>query len=222
MPEIMLEKNDDINNLALDQLIACPECDLLMSSVHTQAKQRINCPRCGGELKVFRQAVVKRSLALVVTALILFFPANFLPILKLDILGLKHEGTVWDSIVGLYYSNMGAIALVVFLCSFAIPFCKLICQCYVLVSIKLNKGRAFAIELFKLYQELKEWGMLEIYMFGILVSIVKLHGMAELQPGIGLFCFIVLLFVQVWLEVVMSPSQIWSLLELKGIEDESQ
>ncbi|MOA09323.1 Paraquat-inducible protein A [compost metagenome] len=55
--------------------------------------------------------------------------------------------------------------------------------------------------------------MLEVYLMGILVSIVKLVDMADLTLGIGLFCFIGLLLSQIWLEVTMSPHQIWEALE---------
>jgi len=44
---------------------------------------------------------------------------------------------------------------------------------------------------------------------GVLVAMVKLLDLAQLNIGIGLVCFISLLLVQVWLEVVMSPHQIW-------------
>ena len=54
--------------------------------------------------------------------------------------------------------------------------------------------------------------MLEVYLMGILVAIVKLADMADLSIGLGLFCFIALLLVQVWLEVTMSPHQIWQAL----------
>ena len=47
--------------------------------------------------------------------------------------------------------------------------------------------------------------MLEVYLMGILVSIVKLIDMADLSLGVGLACFVALLFTQVWLEVTMSP-----------------
>jgi paraquat-inducible protein A len=49
-------------------------------------------------------------------------------------------------------------------------------------------------------------------LFGILVSIVKLADIAQLSLGIGLACFVGLLLVQVWLEVTMSPHQIWEAL----------
>lgn len=203
---------EQITNTPLSQLIVCPECDLLMPAIHLTKDQRIDCPRCGAELKVYRNNMIPRALALVLTALILFIPANFLSILFLNLLGQKREASVWDSVRGLYDSGMHAISFIVLLCGFAIPLCKLFCQLYVLLAIYFNKGLSLAIVFFKGYQQLKEWGMLEIYLFGILVSIVKLHGMAELHLGMGLACFMMLLFVQVWLELVMSPSQIWSLL----------
>jgi paraquat-inducible protein A len=66
--------------------------------------------------------------------------------------------------------------------------------------------------LYRTYHHLREWGMLEVYLLGILVSIIKLRDMAELSLGIGLACFAGLLVVQVWLELVMSPHQVWQAL----------
>lgn len=63
--------------------------------------------------------------------------------------------------------------------------------------------------LYRIYHHLRDWGMLEVYLMGVLVAIVKLVDLAELSLGLGLACFISLLLVQVWLEVVMSPHQVW-------------
>lgn len=199
------------NNPA-NKLIACPECDLLMISDTLTYKQQINCHRCGSLLNVYRSNMATTSLSLVITALILFIPASFLTILKIDILGHSREASVWDSVHGLYESGMATISALVLMCGIIIPLLKLLCQLYVLLAINFNKSRNIAIFCFKSYQELKEWGMLEIYLLGILVSVVKLHGMAELHIGMGLGCFILLLFVQVWLELIMNPSQTWILL----------
>ena len=59
---------------------------------------------------------------------------------------------------------------------------------------------------------------LEVYLMGVLVAIVKLADLAELSLGLGLVCFVsLLLMVQVLLEVVMSPHQIWQ--ALSGEDD---
>lgn len=199
-------------NLPLDDLIACHECDLLLRKPPLQHNEKALCPRCGYELYAHRHNVVNRSLALVLAALLLYIPANFLPIMQLHLLGQTSNDTVWSGVLGLYNSQMHLIAVVVFLCSMAIPLLKLLCQLAVLLSIRLDIGRSYGLLIYRVYHHLREWGMLEVYFMGVLVAMVKLLDLAQLNIGIGLVCFISLLLVQVWLEVVMSPHQIWQAL----------
>ncbi|WP_313738499.1 paraquat-inducible protein A [Pseudomonas sp.] len=201
-----------LQELPLDELIACHECDLLMRKTKLQQNEKAQCPRCGYELYAHRHNVVNRSLALVLTALVLFIPANFLPIMRLHLLGQSSYDTVWNGVVGLYESDMRGIAMVVFLCSMAIPLLKLLCQLIVLLSIRFDIGRSYGLFIYRVYHHVRDWGMLEVYLMGVLVAIVKLVDMAQLTIGLGLVCFVALLLVQVWLEVVMSEHQIWSAL----------
>ncbi|NQD93718.1 paraquat-inducible protein A [Pseudomonas sp. CrR25] len=198
--------------LPVECLIACHECDLLMRKPHVEDGERVECPRCGYELYSHRHQVVRRSLALVSAALLLYVPANFLPIMHLNLLGQTTEDTVWSGVLGLYDSGMQGIAAVVFLCSMAVPLLKLLCQLAVLLSIRLDLGRSYGLLLYRIYHHLRDWGMLEVYLMGILVAIVKLADLADISLGLGLFCFGALLLLQVWLEVTMSPHQIWEAL----------
>ncbi|MDO9619481.1 MAG: paraquat-inducible protein A [Pseudomonas sp.] len=204
--------SEPISALELKQLIACHECDLLLRRPDAGAGERVECPRCGYELYTHRTQVVRRSMALVVAALLLYVPANFLPIMQLNLLGQATEDTVWTGVLGLYNSGMQSVAVVVFLCSMAVPLLKLLCQFAVLLSIRLDIGRSYGLLLYRIYHHMREWGMLEVYLMGILVAIVKLVDLAELSIGLGLLCFVALLLVQVWLEVTMSPHQIWEAL----------
>lgn len=198
--------------LPLEQLIGCPECDLLMDRPSLEPGQAAECPRCGFELVALRQRVVGRSLALTLAALLLFFPANLMPIMHLNLLGRLSQDTVWSGVQGLYDSGMRGVALLVFLCSMAVPLLKLLCQLAVLLSIGTGHGRRYGLFLYRTYHHMREWGMLEVYLLGILVAMIKLGDLAELSMGPGLACFIGLLLVQVRLEVVMSPQQIWEAL----------
>jgi paraquat-inducible protein A len=205
-----------LSELPLHDLIACHECDLLMRRPDIGEEQKACCPRCGYELVVHRSQMERRALALVLTALLLFVPANFLPIMKLNLLGQTTHDTVWTGVLGLYNTGMEGVALLVFLCSMVIPLIKLLCQLVVLVCINTRRARGLGVSLYRLYHHLKEWGMLEVYLMGILVSIVKLIDLADLHLSIGLVCFIGLLLAQVWLEVTMSPHQVWDALDAEG------
>jgi paraquat-inducible protein A len=196
----------------LDRLIACHECDLLMRKPQLECGESVECPRCGFELYTHRSQVARRSMALVIAALLLYVPANFLPIMQLNLFGRTSEDTLWSGVQGLYNTGMQGVAVVVFLCSMAVPLLKLLCQFAVLLSIRLNIGRSYGLLLYRIYHHLRDWGMLEVYLMGILVALVKLSDIAEVTLGIGLVCFIALLLIQVWLEVTMSPHQIWEAL----------
>lgn len=198
-----------LQDLPLDQLIACHECDLLMQREAVPLGQRALCPRCGYELEIHRPHMVRRALALALTALFLYVPANFLPIMNINILGQSGVDTVWGGVKGMFSSNMEGVGILVFFCSMVIPLVKLLCQLFVLLTLRFNVARTQGMALFRWYQHLREWGMLEVYLMGILVAIVKLIGMAELHVGIGLACFVGLLFSQIWLEVTMSRHQVW-------------
>ncbi|MDT9645311.1 MULTISPECIES: paraquat-inducible protein A [Pseudomonas] len=206
-----------LSELPLDDLVACHECDLLMRKLKLALGEKAQCPRCGYELYAHRHNVVERSLALVIAALLLYVPANFLPIMQLNLLGQSSEDTVWSGVQGLFDTGMEGVAVVVFLCSMGIPLLKLICQLLVLLSIRWDIGRSYGLLLYRIYHHLRDWGMLEVYLMGVLVAIVKLADMASITVGLGLVCFISLLLVQVWLEVVMSPHQIWQALSGEDI-----
>lgn len=204
-----LSPSPEVAPFTPEQVLACAQCDLLMRRPAVSEGHSARCSRCGNELFNYRNRMVQRSLALVITALLLYVPANFLPIMYLNLLGRASDDTVWSGVLGLYENGMHSVAVLVFLCSMAVPLLKLLCQLAVLLSLQLKVARPAAVQLYRVYHHLREWGMLEVYLMGILVSLVKLAGMADLSVGVGLFCFVALLMVQVWLEVTMSPSQVW-------------
>ncbi|KJH83621.1 paraquat-inducible protein A [Pseudomonas fluorescens] len=203
---------DRLSDLPLSDLVACHECDLLMRKPQLAHGEKAECPRCGYELYAHRHNVIDRSLALVIAALLLFIPANFLPIMQLNLLGQSSQDTVWSGVVGLFDTGMQGVSVVVFLCSMGVPLLKLLCQLVVLLTIRWNIARSYGLLLYRIYHHLRDWGMLEVYLMGVLVAIVKLADMAAITVGLGLVCFVSLLLIQVWLEVVMSPHQIWQAL----------
>ncbi|MFT5781230.1 MAG: paraquat-inducible protein A [Pseudomonas sp.] len=205
---------EQLVNHPLEELVGCHECDMLLRKPQLAAGERAECPRCGFVLYSHNHQVVRRSLALVLAALLLYIPANFLPIMQINILGQRSEDTIWSGVLSLYDAGgiLKSIALVVFLCSMVVPLVKLLIQLLVLLSVRFDLARSSGLLLYRMYHHLREWGMLEVYMMGILVSIVKLIDIASPNLDVGLACFIALLLVQVWLEVTMEPHQIWEAL----------
>lgn len=92
-----------------------------------------------------RHHVVRRSLALVLTALLLYVPPTSFADHAINLFGQTSQDTVWSGVIGLYESGMQGIAVVVFSCSMAVPLLKLLCQLLVLLSIRIDFGRSYGL-----------------------------------------------------------------------------
>ncbi len=198
-------------------LTACPDCDLLLNE--TKIRERASkdwksrCPRCGSILYSPRQNTVERTLALSLTGLILFFPAMLLPVMRLDAMGLEAATNLVHGISVLFQSGFHAVAVLTLLTGVAVPFIKLLLLFIVSLGISSKSKSSLLMDFFRLYQALDEWGMLEIYMLGILVSIMKLKDLAQLSYGLGLLCFVVLLIISLCTAISLDEHRYWSLME---------
>jgi len=194
-------------------LIACPECDLLIRQTHTGPGVKCFCPRCRCIVSHAKKDTVKRTLILSLTGLILFIPAMILPIMTLDTFGLEQSANIIQGARALFLSGFHMVGIIVMLTAVIIPLLKLLFMFYVSLAIRMGahpKNLAFT---FRVYQRMDEWGMLEICMLGILISIIKLKDLAEISYGTGLFCFAALLIITLVSSVTLDERKYWSLIQ---------
>lgn len=189
-------------------LLACPDCDLLLEHKLIAHGQKACCPRCGHILHAPKRNSVDKTLALALAlaGLILFIPANFMPIMTLDTMGFEQAGSVFDGIQVIYDSGYFFVALMVALTS-------LVCLFYVSLHLKLKRYPLDLPLFMRWYKHLDEWGMLEVYMVGILVAIIKLHHMAHIHYNFGFICFTGLLFIALSSSVSMDEHEFWERIE---------
>ena len=62
---------------------------------------------------------------------------------------------------------------------------------------------------FRFVRHLAPWSMMEVFMLGILVSVVKLAKMAKIVPGVALFSFLALIFVMAAMTASLDSHLIW-------------
>lgn len=191
------------------QLEACPECDVLLKPAALAAGDKAHCPRCGFLLQRAGKNSIERSLALSITGLLLFMPANFLPLLGIKFLGNTQDGVLFSGVLALYAENMWAVATLVLLSSIVFPVVNIVLTLLISAHLHFNLPNRFLAAWMRWLQHLDEWAMLEVYMLGIIVACVKLSSMAELRFGMGLYAFIGLLLVAVILSSSLDHSLFW-------------
>ncbi len=194
-------------------MLACPDCDLLLRKVDIAPGAVSLCPRCGRNLDNPKKDSIDKTLALAMSGLILFIPANFMPIMSLNILGMEGSGSVYTSIIAFFGSGYFFVAAILGLTSLIFPFVKLVLLFTVSICLKIKLYPTFLGNLLRCHHHLDEWGMLEVYMLGILISIIKLHHMAHINYDPGFFCFVGLLIVALSSSSAMDDHLFWELIE---------
>jgi paraquat-inducible protein A len=189
--------------------IACHECDLLHRVQPLPDGGGAQCVRCGAVLYRQKKDTLDRTLSLTIAGLILYIVANTYPFLALKNEGLVQQTTLITGVKELYLQGMESVALVVFLTSILVPLVQLAGMLYVLVPLKFNRVPRYLPLVFRFIRGLQPWGMMEVFMLGILVSIVKLGKMAEIVPGLALYSFVVLIFVLAGSAASLDPRIVW-------------
>lgn len=175
--------------------IACEGCDAVYRRRPLEDGEVARCPRCGTELDRHPGRHVAHMLPLTIACLILFAIANLFPIVQIEMRGLRSETTLIGAVVALASEGMSPIALLALATTVVFPLL------YLLIVLHLcwprtgaRRPRGFHV-LVRVIQAIRPWGMVEIFLLGTLVAIVKLSNMTDVVPGIALWAFIALTFL---------------------------
>jgi paraquat-inducible protein A len=181
-----------IDLVALDSLVACHDCDLLLRRRAVAPGETARCPRCGSVLARGRTDSLNRTLALTLAALVAFAIANFHSFMTFSL-----EGQVQDNR----------------LISGGVPALKILMSLYVLLPLKLGRAPAGLARTFRALDTLSPWGMLEVYMLGVLVAITKLSGMASISVNLGFWAFVATMLLTTTATSLLDPRVVWDRLE---------
>ena len=199
------------------KIVACPDCDLL-SRLPNVTNANLICARCGAVLsRQRRQNSIEISLALTLTALFLFFISNSFPFLAMKSGGFVQETTLLTGIRELWKQELYGLSLLVFLTCVLVPLAQMTGLLYILAPLQWRQRHApHAARVFRLVQEIAPWGMMEVFMIGILVALAKLGHMATIIPGISAFSFGALIFVMAAAFLNLDPPLLWERLDLRN------
>jgi paraquat-inducible protein A len=200
----------------IDKIIACPDCGQLAKLPGMPDRTIARCSRCGAKLFHNRPDTVDRTLALSFTSLILFIIAVFYPFLAMRIEGFVQPTKLLTGVFTLYQQDMPGLSLLVSLTAFILPLFQILGLIYIYLPIKLGWVPWKTAEVFRAIRYLRPWGMMEIYMLGILVSMIKFSKMATIVPGVASGAFMVLICVLTATLSGLNPEDIWKQLPVKG------
>jgi paraquat-inducible protein A len=186
-------------------LAACHLClKLADASLH-------ECPRCGEPLHLRKSNSLQRTLALLVTACVLYIPANILPIMVTDQFGNPTDSTILGGVVLLIDMGSLPIAAVIFIASVMVPIGKLLALFYLCWSVarrKQSDPRQRTV-IYRAAEFIGKWSMVDVFVVSILVALVHLTGLLVILPGAAAVAFAGVVLVTMVAAESFDPRMIW-------------
>jgi paraquat-inducible protein A len=171
------------------ELVACEECDVVYTRRALSAGQVARCPRCGALLGRGHRLAVDGQLALAAAALVVFVLGNVSDIVTLDLRGVRSPVTLYESIWSTWIAGERVVALLAGATAFAFPLAVILLHLYVLTPLAAGRLVRGFVPAMRALRWVMRWSMVEVFMFGTLVAIVKIAGLASVIPGVGVFSY---------------------------------
>ncbi|MBK5002771.1 paraquat-inducible membrane protein A [Pseudomonas sp. S31] len=190
-------------------ILVCNECHELNRQVDDGKGQ--TCTRCGAVVHGRRPNSIVRTWALLITASILYIPANILPIMTVSTLGQGSPDTIMSGVITLLKHGMIPIAAVVFIASILVPTFKLVGIGLLLYSVQRRQPLSARqrIWMYRFIEFIGRWSMLDIFVIAILVAVVNFGRIASVEANLGAVAFASVVILTMLAALTFDPRLIW-------------
>lgn len=193
-------------------LIACHSCDALLHERVGAPGSRVRCPRCHAILTAERSLSIDGVLITSVATLVLLAAALALPFISLNAAGRMQDAAVLDAAFAAG-SDAWPLALAVAAMIIAIPVLRAFALIYTLLPLRLGlPALRYARTAFRLAIELRPWSMVEIFVIGVAVALVKVTSLAAIGLGSAFWLFVILAALTVIEDASLCRRTVWRMI----------
>lgn len=196
----------------LHDVVVCEYCDAIHQKPTLSSGECAYCKRCGSELELFEEQPNRYLLPLSLAGIMIFIIANAFPILEMEIQGQSNKVTLLGSLMLLIADDASLVAVLVLITTVFSPFMHMLLISYVIYASKKHIQLPFVNAAIHVLQAMVPWGMVEVFMLGILVAFIKLGNLANIIPGIALWAFIAL-SILITIIISYNPKNLWHINE---------
>jgi paraquat-inducible protein A len=197
----------------MEDIVACPDCDLLQRIPVLPPGGKARCPRCGHTVATSKPESLDHTLAFAVAAAIVLIITNATPLMGLMAGGRETSTTILGAALEMWLQGQEITALLVVFCAVVAPAIHIGFMIAILLAARRSPAPWWVGKLLRWSEWHKRWGMVEVMMLGILVALVKIAELARVIPGIGMFAAGGLVFLIAAMTVNFDPHEVWGRIE---------
>lgn len=180
------------------------------------------CPRCESKGHVRRKNSLQWTMALLVTSIMLYLPANILPIMITNLLGDEMPSTIMAGVVLLWGEGSYPVALVIFIASIMVPTLKMIAIAWLCWDAK-GHGKRDSERMHFIYEVVEfvgRWSMIDVFVIAVLSALVRIGGLMSIYPAIGALMFALVVIMTMFAAMTFDPRLSWDREPEPSHEDE--
>lgn len=185
----------------------CHHCGTVWQGAHDGEA----CARCGTHLRTRKPDSIRRTWALLIAAVIMYLPANLLPVMITSSLFGTQQDTILSGIIYFWVSGSYGLAAIIFTASFLVPLFKL-AALFMLTVLAQRRSQWRQLERAKLYHVLEiigRWSMLDVFVVSLLAGLVRIQGFAEVTAGVGIGAFAAVVVLTMLASISFDPRLTW-------------
>ena len=170
-------------------LLGCHVCGLVSRSHDNN--ETLRCPRCHSKVHSRVPHSLARTWALLLTAMMLYIPANLLPMMETTYLGEITTDTIISGVILFIEEGDWLVAGIIFCASIMIPILKMASLLYLLISIHrrcIVRKRQRTL-LYRATELVGRWSMVDVFVVGLLTALVHMGLISNIYPGMGIMAF---------------------------------
>lgn len=188
-------------------LARCEVC-AMVSPVETG-----RCPRCGSRLHLRLGESLQRTWALTIAAFLLYFPANLLPILRIDSVTGDSASTIVGGVIQFWQQADYPVAIIIFTASVMIPVLKIISIVTLCFAARSGRHPERMTRLYRVTEFIGRWSMVDVFVVAILVAVVQLGSTMSIHPGAAALSFAGVVVLTMLAATSFDPRLIWDAAE---------
>ena len=171
------------------QYSACHFCDTLHEAFPLPEGSAARCVRCGAVLYQNRPASLVRATAFSLAALFLMALVHIFPFLTMDAATLRRNLTLVGAATALIEEDAPILGVSIVLFTVITPLMLAGGMIYVCAPLMIGRTAPGAFGVAKWMYRCEPWNMVEVFLLGVLVSLLKLAKVADVHFGIGFWAF---------------------------------
>ena len=193
--------------------IACPDCDAIYEAPNIKEGEQVLCARCHASLFHYHRNSLHRAAALTIAAAFLFIVANCFPFMTLRAGYRESQMLLSQSVSGLEDQDSPYLGAAVGIFTLAAPTLVIGGLSYLLLGLIAGRRLPGAIPLCRWVYRARRWNMIEVFLLGALVSLLKLGKLATLTLGISFWAFVGLIICLTAALSSIDYRELWTRLE---------